>query len=107
MPKARTILQLAAETLDQRGTQYDSPDTGERSMHDIVTMFNTLTGKDLTEKEGWMFMCCLKLVRLAKTHGISSTDSIVDLVGYASLISEAENTKEERDYHRNQPELEQ
>lgn len=83
---AHNILTTAADTLDQRGKDYDQPE-GERSMGRIVATFNALTGHDLTEPEGWQFMACLKLVRMQTAA--DPTDSAVDCAAHAALAGEA------------------
>ena len=84
---ADEILQIAEETLVQRGVMYDS--TGqqqERSMGKVVAMFNALTGHELTNEQGWKFMCLLKLAR--SEQGEFSLDSFIDLAAYAALAGE-------------------
>ena len=61
-PKAAELLGRAAAHMHDRSATYDEPE-GERSMGKIVTAFNAITGRDLTESEGWMFMQQVKLVR--------------------------------------------
>jgi len=84
---ADEILQIAEETIAQRGVMYDS--TGqqqERSMGKVVAMFNALTGHELTIEQGWKFMCLLKLAR--SEQGEFSIDSFFDLAAYAALAGE-------------------
>lgn len=84
---ADEILQIAEETIAQRGVMYDS--TGqqqERSMGKVVAMFNALTGHELTREQGWKFMCLLKLAR--SEQGEFSLDSFIDLAAYAALAGE-------------------
>lgn len=84
---ADEILQIAEETIAQRGVMYDS--TGqqqERSMGKVVAMFNALTGHELTNEQGWKFMCLLKLAR--SEQGEFSIDSFFDLAAYAALAGE-------------------
>lgn len=84
---ADEILQIANEAIAQRGVMYDS--TGqqqERSMGKVVTMFNALTGHELTIEQGWKFMCLLKLAR--SEQGEFSLDSFIDLAAYAALAGE-------------------
>lgn len=79
----------AAETLNQRGKDYDKPE-GERSMQSIVKVFNIITKRDLTEAEGWTFMQCLKLVR-THTGKELHQDSMLDMIAYSALLTEAAN----------------
>jgi len=55
MTSAPEYLRRAAEIMDERGKQYDSPQ-GERSMGRCVAAFNALTGRDLMEVEGWLLL---------------------------------------------------
>jgi hypothetical protein len=57
------LLEVAKQTLIDRGTQRDCKETGERSMAATVKTFNALTGQTLTEANGWEFMVLLKMVR--------------------------------------------
>lgn len=80
-------LREAADTLDERGKQYDSSGS-ERSMEKTVIIFNTLTGNSLTTAEGWQFMKVLKDVRLWSNTDVAHVDSIVDNLGYTALLAE-------------------
>jgi hypothetical protein len=86
-PKAAELLGRAAALMHERGQTYDEPE-GERSMGKIVTAFNAITGRDLTESEGWMFMQQVKLVRLF-TRSDYHADSAEDNIAYAALLAEA------------------
>lgn len=90
---ASEILNKSAETLNQRGADYDQPG-GERSMSRIVDTFNALTGSELTEAQGWQFMVCLKLVRMGTAA--DPTDSAVDCAAYAALAGESLNADRQR-----------
>lgn len=84
---APTMLQRAADIMQERGKQYDSPE-GERSMEQIVKAFNIITKNELTEAQGWLFMVLLKMVRdNARDKG--HQDSCEDLIAYASLYGES------------------
>lgn len=80
-------LDMAKAIQEARAKEYDTPG-GERSMAAIVTAFNVLFDKSLTETEGWAFMLILKLRRRhsAKKH---HPDSCEDGVSYASLWAES------------------
>lgn len=84
MMEAADILVGAAETLVQRGAIRDQH--AERSMSRIVAAFNSLTGHQLTENEGWIFMATLKLARAS--GGKPHVDDWLDLAGYAALGGE-------------------
>jgi hypothetical protein len=86
-PKAAELLGRAAAHMHDRSSVYDEPE-GDRSMGKIVTAFNAITGRDLTESEGWMFMQQVKLVRLF-TRSEYHADSAEDNIAYAALLAEA------------------
>ena len=58
---ASDILQQAKDCLVNRASERDKEQ--ERSMKSCVEAFNALTGKSLTETDGWIFMTVLKLAR--------------------------------------------
>ena len=84
---ATALLAKAAETLNQRGVDYDNPKAGERSIPGVVRLFNTATGASVTEAEGWLFMLFLKVVRSQQSP--DKVDNFVDLIGYAALYGES------------------
>ena len=86
-PKAADLLSSAKSALEDRGKERDKPN-GERSMALAVDIFNAITGKDLTEGEGWEFMIALKLAR--SKQGEFKEDDYIDLAGYAALLGECE-----------------
>lgn len=86
--KATEFLQAAIDTQAERGKQYDSPE-GERSMGRTVQAFNAITGRDLTEAEGWLLLQVLKDVRQWQNPDKYHHDSALDGVAYASLKAEA------------------
>lgn len=81
------FLERAADIMRERGKEYDS-EAGERSMAPTVKAFNAITGRDLTESEGWAFMLVLKLVRQSQKKGFHR-DSAEDAVAYAGLMAES------------------
>lgn len=87
MKTADELLREAADVIAQRGQLRDIAQ-GERSMARAVESFNVLVGGDkrLTELEGWLFMCCLKMARA--TAGRNHLDDFTDLAGYAALAGE-------------------
>ena len=87
---AAEFLDQAKKTMDERGKTYDVEGGGkqERSMGKTIQVFNSITGSDLTESEGWMFMVLLKLVRQWASDGYHH-DSALDSVAYTSLMAEA------------------
>lgn len=91
--KAVDILKEAQGVMAQRGQQYEKKEE-ERSMPAVVKAFTAITGKEMTEHDGLIFMCCLKMVRAcaAVEQGKPSLDSYVDLAAYASLAGEVATT---------------
>lgn len=87
MTRALNLLQAAAEHMADRAANYDKPQ-GERSMAATVKAFNAITGRDLTEAEGWLLMALLKMVR-SQQRAEPHRDSVEDLVAYAALFGEA------------------
>lgn len=86
--KAPQLLQKAADIMIERGKQYDKPE-GERSMGAAVRAFNAITGKDLTEPEGWLLLQVLKDVRQWQNPERYHADSAEDCIAYAALKAEA------------------
>lgn len=83
---APAILRKAAQTIEDRAAERDLP--AERSMARAVGAFNTLTGQDLTETQGWLFVAVLKLARA--TAGKHNPDDLLDAAAYVALALEAE-----------------
>lgn len=94
--KSTEFLQAAVDVQAERGKQYDSPE-GERSMGRTVQAFNAITGRDLTEAEGWLLLQVLKDVRQWQNPGQFHLDSALDCVAYASLKGEALSAAAEHD----------
>jgi len=86
--KAPQILNQAADTIEQRGKDYDQGG-GERSVEAAITAFNAITGHWLTEPDGWLFLQILKDVRQWARPGRHHADSALDCVAYAALKAEA------------------
>lgn len=84
---AENFLHEAANLMAERGKQYDQPG-GERSMGKAVTALNAITGRDLTEAEGWLLMSLVKRVRQHSGAGYHK-DSAEDAVAYSALEAEA------------------
>ena len=83
---APDILIAAADCIGDRASQRDHED-GERSMAKAVATFNTLTGHQLTERDGWIFMAVLKLARAQGGHHV--LDDYVDGAAYLALADES------------------
>jgi hypothetical protein len=82
---AQMLLKEAAEILTDRGVERDK-DEGERAMPHLVTVFNALTGHNLSNEDGWTFMLLLKLVRMR--GGVHKDDDYLDAIGYSALLAE-------------------
>ncbi|MFN4148457.1 MAG: hypothetical protein ACK4E4_02775 [Rhodocyclaceae bacterium] len=85
---AQQALRKAAEHMQQRASTYDQPG-GERSMGRAVAAFNAITGRDLTEPEGWLLLQIVKDVRLFTRPDRYHADSAEDCIAYAALKAEA------------------
>lgn len=81
------LLSAGRDILEERAREYERPE-GERSTQAIVTAFNAITGRDLKESEGWLFLQLLKNVRLFSVKGYHA-DSGIDGINYAALMAEA------------------
>lgn len=88
---AADYLGRAQALMLERGKEYDKPE-GERSMGRAVKAFNAITGRDLTEAEGWLMLAVLKQVRLFTRPGFHA-DSAEDAIAYMSLLAEAKQTE--------------
>ena len=81
------FLHQAAAIMADRAKQYDQPG-GERSMGKCVAAFNVITGREITEAEGWLLLEILKNVRQWSAPGFHR-DSAEDGVSYSALKAEA------------------
>ena len=84
---APALLERAGAHMANRAATYDAPH-GERSMARTVVAFNALTGRDLTESEGWLLMQLLKDARQWQRTDYHA-DSAEDCIAYAALKAEA------------------
>ena len=84
---APTFLKAAAKHMDDRAATYDKPE-GERSITQVVAIFNQFHGTNLTEAQGWHFMEIVKQVRFFTKEGFHR-DSAEDSIAYAALRAEA------------------
>lgn len=84
---AHTILQDAQQHMLDRAAARDQP-SGERSMERCVRAFNAITGSELSERDGWMFMVVLKATRACNTD-TGLPDDYEDLTAYSALAGEA------------------
>ncbi len=83
---AQDILTSAAEAIALRAKLRDLPQ-GERSMARTVAAFNAIAGMNLDERDGWLFMVCLKMARA--TAGEHHLDDYIDLASYGALAGES------------------
>lgn len=81
---AINILHDAAMCISERAAERDQD--SERSMGRCVAAFNALTGFQLSEKDGWMFMVMLKAARAEV--GVTR-DDFLDMAAYAALAGES------------------
>lgn len=88
-PTAPDILRAGIKHMEDRAATYDRPE-GERSMAATVSAFNAITGRSITEAEGWLLLQILKDVRLFQRPGYHS-DSAEDCVAYGALKAEAKS----------------
>lgn len=84
-PDAGYFLREAQRALQDRAAVRDQEQ--ERSMARAVSTFNALTGLGMSETDGWVFMCVLKLARARQ--GAFHADDWTDLAGYAGLAGES------------------
>lgn len=88
---AHDLLDKAARHMQDRADTYDKAE-GERSMTRAVAAFNSITGRALTEAEGYLLIQVLKDVRLFTSPGYHA-DSAEDCIAYAALKAEAKCTE--------------
>lgn len=94
--KSNEFLQAAIDVQKERGAQYDKP-SGERSMGATVAAFNAITGRDLSESEGWLLLQTLKDVRQWQNPSKYHHDSALDGVAYSALKAEALSEEQAQD----------
>lgn len=82
---AFTILHDAADAIANRAASRDVE--SERSMARCVASFNAMTGHQLTEVDGWLFMVFLKSSRARA--GAYNPDDYLDATAYFGLAGEA------------------
>ena len=82
--KPEQVLRTAADTIEARAALRDRGQ--ERSMARTVKAFNALTGHELSETDGWVFMVMLKLGREQSGH---DPDNFVDGTAFMALAGES------------------
>ena len=85
------LLQETSKVLVNRNRNRAS--TPDRLMPLIITVFNDLTGRNLSVGEGFLFMMILKMSRITGGKGSNAIqrycrDDYIDLCGYAALMAE-------------------
>lgn len=85
-PLATDFTLRAGRLLSERAGERDKPD-GERSMARCVESFNSMTGHNLSEEDGWQFMVFLKFARMQ--GGAYKSDDYEDAVAYSALMAES------------------
>ncbi len=81
---ADKILDEAKKTITARINEYDRG--GERCMPLAVQIFNAITGEEMTERYGRIFMLSVKIAR--SMQGKGKLDTYVDMAGEAALLGE-------------------
>ena len=89
--KSIDYLNECMEVQNQRGEQYDSKGTGERSFAAAASAFNAMTGQNLKGSDVCLLLSCVKAVRQYSDPARVHEDSLLDLVSYASLWAEEIN----------------
>ena len=82
---APEFLRKALTAIQNRASERDQAQ--ERSMARTVNMFNALTDHVQSEREGWMFMVCLKAARAQV--GRLQLDDYTDGGAYFALAGES------------------
>lgn len=90
--RAHELLEQAQFALRDRSRTRD--ENSERSMGLAVSIFGAMTGRSLSELDGWRFMIALKLARAAR--GQCHVDDWIDLAGYAALSGECQLSERAR-----------
>lgn len=90
---AAGILGQAISEMEDRAKTYDRAE-GERSMGRTVGAFNAITGGNMTEVQGWLFMAVLKSVR--SQQGGYRADSFIDGAAYFALAGECASELQEK-----------
>lgn len=79
------VLRRGAQHLEDRAAVYDK--RGERSIGATVAAFSAITGVQMTEEQGWLFMTLLKAVR--SQQGQFKQDNYEDGAAYFALMCES------------------
>jgi hypothetical protein len=81
------ILDKATKAVSDREGSYGSPKLNyDRAANLINSVLDNTLNEPLCANDVVMIMCCIKLARLIETP--DHEDSMVDLAGYAAIMSE-------------------
>lgn len=83
MTNHKDILNLAAQTVAERGHRYGPV---EASFDRIIKLFKLTTGRDLSMYEASMFLTCVKLARMADSP--AHDDNYVDGINYLAFAAQ-------------------
>lgn len=83
---AASFLRAGLGHMEDRAATYDKPD-GERSMGAAVAAMQAVSGVEMTEEQGWLFMALLKAVRTQQ--GAFRADNYEDGAAYFALAGES------------------
>ncbi len=84
---ASEILREVSNLIKSRAVDRDVDQ--ERSMAVTVELFFKLTGIQVSEYNGWLFMACLKLARNRVGTGVFNRDHLMDAMAYLALALES------------------
>lgn len=85
--KAIDLLEQGKSIMQQRGAEYETDSSQERSFNSVAVTFNAITGKELTAAEVALLLQVLKDVRQFSQDRLHE-DSVIDCVNYAALKGE-------------------
>lgn len=90
---AETLMEAFDLITGPRQAAYDHP---LNDYSQVVRIFESLTGIQMTPQEGVLFMVSVKLARLTHNleHGTFHRDSLVDAAGYLGCLAMIEHRKE-------------
>jgi len=87
---AEMFLKHVANVIAERSTQYGDAQT---SMAVIATRWSATLGREITPAQVVLCLLDLKLARLA--HDPAHEDSVIDVCGYAALLTQLTKTAEQ------------
>jgi hypothetical protein len=93
MKTSTEYLQDCIDVQTERGKDYDTNSTKERSFAQAAHAYNEITGRDLKGSDICLILEMVKLVRQYAQPNRLHEDSVLDKVSYSSLWAE-EITKE-------------